>query len=60
MSDIKKFWNWQQPQPQTAELVLYGDIAGEKSWFGDEITPKEFSNELNDILKTGVDRKSVV
>ena len=54
MSDIKKFWNWQQPQPQTAELVLYGDIAGEKSWFGDEITPKEFSNELNDILKTGV------
>lgn len=54
MSDIKKFWNWQQPEPQTAELVLYGDIASEQSWWGDEITPKEFSNELNDILKNGI------
>lgn len=54
MSDIKKFWNWQQPEPQTAELVLYGDIASEQSWWGDEITPKEFSNELTDILKNGV------
>lgn len=53
MPNIKKFWNWQQPEPQTAELVLYGDIA-QDSWWGDEITPKEFSNELNDILKNGV------
>ena len=53
MSDIKKFWNWQQPEPQTAELVLYGDIA-QDSWWGDEITPKQFSDELNDILKNGI------
>lgn len=53
MPKIKKFWNWQQTEPQTAELVLYGDIA-QDSWWGDEITPKEFSNELTDILKNGI------
>ena len=53
MPNIKKFWNWQQAGNDTAELVLYGDIAKD-SWWGDEITPKEFSNELNDILKNGV------
>lgn len=53
MPNIKKFWNWQQASNDTAELVLYGDIA-QDSWWGDEITPKEFSNELTDILKNGV------
>lgn len=54
MPNTKRFWNWQQLEPQTAELVLYGDIAQEDSWWGDTITPKEFSNELDDILKNGV------
>ncbi len=43
----KKFWQFVNVTNESAELLLYGDIADEQSWFGDEITPKEFSQELN-------------
>jgi ATP-dependent protease ClpP protease subunit len=42
----KKFWQFRNAAGGGAELLLYGEIAGEKSWFGDEVTPKEFANEL--------------
>jgi ATP-dependent protease ClpP protease subunit len=42
----KKFWQFRNAADGGAELLLYGDIANEKSWFGDEVTPKEFANEL--------------
>lgn len=43
-----KFWNFVPPNPQAnqpAELILYGEIASE-SWWGDEVTPRQFSDEL--------------
>lgn len=44
----KKFWQFRnQAGSDSAELLLYGDIAGEKSWYGDEVTPKEFAAELS-------------
>lgn len=43
----KKFWQFRNMTGGRAELLLYGDIAGEKSWYGDEVTPKEFAEELN-------------
>lgn len=42
----KKFWDFVSAgENQPAELILYGDIASE-SWWGDEITPRQFSDEL--------------
>lgn len=43
----KKFWNFISSQDETspAELLLYGEIAS-SSWWGNEVTPKEFSDEL--------------
>ncbi|MDR1240279.1 MAG: Clp protease ClpP [Oscillospiraceae bacterium] len=42
---MKKFWNFKtEENGRTLELI--GEIAKE-SWFGDEVTPKEFKNELN-------------
>lgn len=42
----KRFWNFVSAgENQPAELILYGDIASE-SWWGDEITPRQFSEEL--------------
>lgn len=41
----RKFWNWLEEGGER-ELRLEGIIA-EESWFGDEITPKLFRDELN-------------
>ena len=52
---MKKFWKWKEREIQNKEdgtvetervLILNGEIASE-SWFGDEITPKQFKDELN-------------
>lgn len=41
----RKFWNWTDSDGER-ELRLEGVIA-EDSWFGDEVTPKLFRDELN-------------
>jgi len=40
----RKFWNWVRNEERRT-LYLDGAIA-EETWFGDEITPKQFKNEL--------------
>ena len=41
-----RFWNFKPGvDNQPPELILYGDIS-KKGWWGDEITPKKFSDEL--------------
>jgi len=41
-----KFWNFiAASEEKPAELILYGDIS-ESSWWGDEITPRQFSEDL--------------
>lgn len=42
----KKFWTFQSKAKNKAELRLYGPIS-EDSWWGDEITPKQFSEDLD-------------
>lgn len=41
---MKKFWNLKKVN-NAAELVMYGPIS-EESWWGDEITPKQFADDL--------------
>lgn len=41
---MKKFWNWVNNE-NGRTLYLDGVIA-EESWFGDEVTPKQFKSEL--------------
>ncbi|WP_161843686.1 head maturation protease, ClpP-related [Pseudoflavonifractor sp. 524-17] len=43
---MPKFWQFCNVSDGSAELLLYGDIA-DKSWWGDEVTPKQFAEELN-------------
>ena len=46
----KKFWQFiNQTGSNCAELLLYGDIAESQSWFGDEVTPKQFANDLKKL-----------
>ncbi|MFR3373177.1 MAG: head maturation protease, ClpP-related [Faecalibacterium sp.] len=41
-----KFWKFRNlADGQKAELFLYGDIS-ETSWWGDEVTPKQFADDL--------------
>ncbi len=44
--DGKKFWKIRnEANEETAEMLLYGEIASE-TWWGDEVTPKDFANDL--------------
>lgn len=42
----KKFWQFRNLAEGNAELLLYGDIAN-TSWWGDEVTPKQFAEDLD-------------
>lgn len=44
----KHFWTFRAAADKgtAPELILYGDIASE-TWWGDEVTPRQFSDELN-------------
>lgn len=45
----RKFWNWVKNEGELAERTLFlnGEISDE-TWFGDEVTPKWFKDELHD------------
>lgn len=44
----RKFWEIRNQTETSAELILYGDIS-DTSWWGDEITPTQFSKDLNSL-----------
>ncbi|MED3732544.1 head maturation protease, ClpP-related [Geobacillus stearothermophilus] len=45
----KKFWEFRASKMKnSAELLLYGPIS-EESWWGDEVTPKQFADELKSL-----------
>ena len=41
-----KFWQFRNMADGSGELLLYGNIAGEKSWYSDDVTPKQFAEDL--------------
>ena len=47
----KKFWKFKNLSDDEAELFLYGDIA-DSTWWGDEVTPKQFADDLAEISDT--------
>lgn len=44
----KKFWQFRNATDGGTELLLYGDIS-DTTWWGDEVTPRQFSEELNKL-----------
>lgn len=45
----RRFWDFiSNNEDNTAELLLYGEIS-QYSWYGDEVTPAEFNNELKEL-----------
>lgn len=42
----KKFWNFKALDEKMGELTLYGEIS-DISWWGDEVTPKQFKEDLD-------------
>ena len=45
MPENKKSWKFCNQAGNKVELLLYGDIS-QTSWWGDEVTPKQFAEEL--------------
>lgn len=46
---MKTFWKIKnQIDSETAEILIYGAISDE-SWWGDEVTPKKFANDLAEL-----------
>lgn len=44
-----KFWLVKNEVNSNAEILLYSPIAGQKSWFGDEVSPQEFAADLESL-----------
>lgn len=42
----KKFWSMKALDNKTGEVLLYGEIS-DVSWWGDEVTPKQFKEDLD-------------
>jgi ATP-dependent Clp protease protease subunit len=42
---LRQFWNWQKNDEGTEELRIDGYIA-EQSWFADDVTPRQFKEQL--------------
>lgn len=45
MAENGKFWKFCNAAGKSVELLLYGDIS-QTSWWGDEVTPRQFAEEL--------------
>ena len=48
---VNKFWNWAKDadgscQPDSGRVLYFDGVIAEESWWGDEITPKLFRDEL--------------
>ena len=48
----KKFWQFRNAAQGEAELLLYGTIA-EESWYEDDVTSKQFANEMAAVGDVG-------
>ena len=46
---MEKFWQVRNDISGDAEILIYGPIAAERSWFGDEATPQQFAQDLNGL-----------
>lgn len=44
-----KFWKVKNEVNGNSEILLYGPIAGERSWWGDEVTPRSFAEDLESL-----------
>lgn len=46
---MEKFWQVRNDVSGDAEILIYGPIAAERSWFGDEATPQQFAQDLSGL-----------
>lgn len=44
-----KFWQVKNEVNGNSEILLYGPIAGESSWWGDEVAPRSFAEDLESL-----------
>ena len=44
---MKKFWNWVKDEESGARTLFLDGVIAEESWWGDEVTPKAFKDDLN-------------
>ena len=44
-----KFWKVKNEVNGNSEILLYGPIAGESSWWRDEVTPKNFAADIESL-----------
>lgn len=44
---MKKFWNWVRDEDTEERTLFLNGVISEDTWWGDEVTPKIFKDELN-------------
>lgn len=45
--EIRKFWNWKEPEEKEPRTLYLNGTIAEDSWFEDDVTPELFKKELN-------------
>lgn len=46
---MHKFWTIRNDVNEQAEILLYGPIADERSWYGNESSPRQFAEDLDSL-----------
>ena len=44
---MKKFWNWVRDEDTEERTLFLNGVISEETWWGDEVTPRMFKDELN-------------
>lgn len=49
----KRFWEFKNMTDTSADLYIYGEIS-DYSWWGDEVTPKQFADDLQEVKNVDI------
>lgn len=49
----KRFWEFKNLSDTSADLYIYGEIS-DYSWWGDEVTPKQFADDLDQVKNVDI------
>ena len=54
---MRKFWNWAKDETTQERTLYLNGVISEETWWGDEVTPKLFKDDLMSGSGKGQDER---